>query len=168
MTLYLKTIPFTKTDIKEYLDRCIEFWRAKREAGDVLADSYIDAFQSVRTTIFGEVLPVAGEGQTVVGPVVRKNPHRHKKLDPKILKAVNAEEMAERFLGLEVHVNGSLTGEIVAMGDGKIQGAIVNLPEEVASSKTPPLPPEKLKPDWVFKSLIPTDMPSQSDEGIKG
>jgi hypothetical protein len=55
MTLYLKTIPFTKTDIKEYLDRCIEFWRAKREAGDVLADSYIDAFQSVRTTIFGEV-----------------------------------------------------------------------------------------------------------------
>lgn len=54
----LATIPFKKKEIKGYLDRCISFWRKKREEGDPMALYYIDAFQSVRTTLFGETLPV--------------------------------------------------------------------------------------------------------------
>ncbi len=50
-------IPFTKADIRAYLDRCIQHWRIKRDEGDNLAPCYIDAFQSVRSTIFGEILP---------------------------------------------------------------------------------------------------------------
>jgi len=54
----LKVIPFNKTDIKAYLDRCIRHWRKRRDEGDfVQAPCYIDAFQSVRTTLFDETLP---------------------------------------------------------------------------------------------------------------
>ena len=49
-------IPFTETDIREYLDRSIRYWRKKRDEGNALAPSYIDAFQSVRTTLFGRLL----------------------------------------------------------------------------------------------------------------
>lgn len=42
-------------DIKQYLDNCIEFWRNKRDKEDCkFAKYYIDAFQSVRISIFGK------------------------------------------------------------------------------------------------------------------
>lgn len=55
-------VKFTEKAIKEYLDRNIECWRDKRD--DVkfsresknLAIHYIDAYQSVRVSIFGELL----------------------------------------------------------------------------------------------------------------
>ena len=67
----MATIPFTEEDIKGYLDGCIEHWRTKRDTdpsdtdADVeehlklkeMAPYYIDAFQSVRMTLFGELLP---------------------------------------------------------------------------------------------------------------
>lgn len=40
-------------DMQEYLDRCIMFWRKDKHD---YAKYYIDAFQSIRTSIFGEVL----------------------------------------------------------------------------------------------------------------
>ena len=53
-----KNIPFTKQDIQKYLDKCIIFWREQRKKEHMLfADYYIDAFQSVRKTLFGELLP---------------------------------------------------------------------------------------------------------------
>jgi len=57
------TIPFEKSTIKEYLDRSIRYWRKKRredeydlDTEEKVADYYIDAFQSVRMTLFGELL----------------------------------------------------------------------------------------------------------------
>jgi len=50
------TIQFTQEAIRTYLDRCIEFWRKKKNAGNFIAMSYIDAYQSVRTSLFGETL----------------------------------------------------------------------------------------------------------------
>ncbi len=55
-------IPFTEWNIKTYLDNCIDFWREKKikavavsdKLSTIQAESYIDAFQSVRTSIFGE------------------------------------------------------------------------------------------------------------------
>ncbi len=52
-----ETVPFDKDEIKAYLDRCIVFWRERRQQGDAVAKYYIDTFQSVRTSIFGELLP---------------------------------------------------------------------------------------------------------------
>ena len=57
----VQTIPFTESDIKEYLDRSITHWRWQRdetlleEEGEEAA-CYIDAFQSMRLTLFGEEL----------------------------------------------------------------------------------------------------------------
>lgn len=46
-------------DIKTYLDNCIRFWRRKRDEDKrEYAIFYVDAFQSVRKSIFGELLPV--------------------------------------------------------------------------------------------------------------
>ena len=53
----METIPFTKEDVKEYLDKSITFWRDLRKDGDEIAIYYIDAYQSVRSSIFGELLP---------------------------------------------------------------------------------------------------------------
>ena len=39
----------------EYLDNCIRFWR--KDTRDIAA-SYVDAFQSVRISLFGKLLPV--------------------------------------------------------------------------------------------------------------
>lgn len=54
-----KTVPFNKNDIKSYLDRCIDKWREVRDSEtdsrQLLAVHYIDAFQSVRISIFGEL-----------------------------------------------------------------------------------------------------------------
>ena len=54
-----KLIPLTKIDVKNYLDECIIFWRNKRDASEmdsVMSNYYIDAFQSVRVSLFGELL----------------------------------------------------------------------------------------------------------------
>ncbi|WP_296880202.1 hypothetical protein [Thomasclavelia sp.] len=45
-------------DIKTYLDNCIRIWRRKRDKEkSEIAVYYIDCFQSVRCSIFGECLP---------------------------------------------------------------------------------------------------------------
>ncbi len=49
------TVEFTPEAIKDYLDTCIRFWR-NNEDEDMKA-YYVDAFQSVRVSLFGEVLP---------------------------------------------------------------------------------------------------------------
>ncbi|HEC66692.1 MAG TPA: hypothetical protein ENI23_15555 [bacterium] len=56
------TIDFTKEAIREYLDGCIRYWRDLRDAAEspeqaIQATCYVDAFQSVRTSLFGELLP---------------------------------------------------------------------------------------------------------------
>ena len=56
-----KTVPFSKVEVKEYLDMCIRFWRGKRdEEKSNMAIYYVDAFQSVRISIFGELLKEGG------------------------------------------------------------------------------------------------------------
>lgn len=62
-------VPFTEEAVKAHLDGCIRFWRERidRDAADEdvlrrtlaqsLAQAYLDAFQSVRTSLFGETLP---------------------------------------------------------------------------------------------------------------
>ena len=51
------TINFDEESIKKYLDNCIKFWRKERdEKNSEDAKYYIDAFQSVRISIFGELL----------------------------------------------------------------------------------------------------------------
>lgn len=47
-------IPFTEKDIKAYLDRSISYWYKDKE--NEFAEYYIDAFQSVRKTLFGSDL----------------------------------------------------------------------------------------------------------------
>ena len=48
--------------LKQYLDSCIKYWR-ERKLEDLIDPNpgtcacYIDAFQSVRTSVFGELLP---------------------------------------------------------------------------------------------------------------
>jgi hypothetical protein len=55
----MATIPFTEKDVKEYLDKVITFWRKEHYINHVPhANYYIDAFQSVRVSLFGEKLPV--------------------------------------------------------------------------------------------------------------
>ena len=55
-------VEFTEEAIKEYLDKCIIYWRDKKEDTKLSEESrkmrayYIDAFQSVRVSIFGELL----------------------------------------------------------------------------------------------------------------
>ncbi|KKL99448.1 hypothetical protein LCGC14_1814310 [marine sediment metagenome] len=56
----METIPFIKKDIKDYLDNAIKHWRIKKEnvmegQERLIASCYIDAFQSVRMTLFGEL-----------------------------------------------------------------------------------------------------------------
>ena len=57
------TVPFTVTDVKAYLDRAIRAWRIKRDdhknglEDRGIAVYYIDAYQSIRTSLFGETLP---------------------------------------------------------------------------------------------------------------
>lgn len=53
----IETVPFTQEDVKHYLDACIRVWRVKRKNGDKIAVHYIDAYQSVRVSLFGSLLP---------------------------------------------------------------------------------------------------------------
>lgn len=62
MTYNSNKVPFVEKDVKEYLDRCIANWREKlkteenRPGGNPeMAECYIDAFQSVRVSLFGEL-----------------------------------------------------------------------------------------------------------------
>jgi len=54
------TVPITKKDIKEYLSNCIIYWRAIKESptniNKNIAVYYIDAYQSVYISLFGETL----------------------------------------------------------------------------------------------------------------
>ena len=43
--------------LREYLDDAIEHWRSIRDHNSIKCDMYIDAFQSVRTSMLGETLP---------------------------------------------------------------------------------------------------------------
>jgi hypothetical protein len=52
-------------ETKDYLDRMIRYWRKRFEAAETADDiltarCYIDAFQSVRISVFGELLPPEG------------------------------------------------------------------------------------------------------------
>lgn len=57
-------LPFTKEAILTHLDKCIEYWRKESDSnsnGEKTSLSineircYIDAYQSLRTSIFGEL-----------------------------------------------------------------------------------------------------------------
>lgn len=43
--------------LQEFLDEAIKDWRNKRQLGSLVADSYIDAYQTVREAMLGEILP---------------------------------------------------------------------------------------------------------------
>ncbi len=45
----------TEEEIKDYLDQCIYYWRDPNEEHKYMAKYYIDAFQSIRLFIFGEL-----------------------------------------------------------------------------------------------------------------
>jgi len=56
-------IPFTDNAVMDYLDGAIKAWRIKRDnhannlVDRAMAEHYVDAYQSVRTSLFGETLP---------------------------------------------------------------------------------------------------------------
>lgn len=62
--------------IKGYLDNAIMMWRRKRDEvppdvttlESVMADYYIDAFQSIRTSLFGTILNPDGEEVVHISP----------------------------------------------------------------------------------------------------
>lgn len=51
-----KITDFEKDAVKDYLDTNIRYWRAEREYSIDPAKYYIDAYQSVRMSLFGELL----------------------------------------------------------------------------------------------------------------
>lgn len=57
------TVEFTEEAVKEYLDRNIRHWRASRDGSSEMYDAqialhYIDAYQTIRLALFGEMLPL--------------------------------------------------------------------------------------------------------------
>lgn len=50
------TVPFTEEGVKKYLDKVITYWRMCDATPEMRRD-YIDAYQRVRVTLFGEELP---------------------------------------------------------------------------------------------------------------
>lgn len=60
----MATVLFTEKDVKDYIDTCIRLWRRKYrdsifdEDERLVAACYVDAYQSVRTSLFGETLPI--------------------------------------------------------------------------------------------------------------
>ena len=74
MAKHTGLVDFTPDAVKEYLDSAIRTWRRKRdgsiqpEALKIMAGHYIDAFQSVRVSMFGELLEGDGyEDETRFG-----------------------------------------------------------------------------------------------------
>lgn len=64
----MSTVQFTEKDVKAYLDECVVFWRKKRDNPLIkeqsrirMAEHYVDAFQSVRMSLFGELLSIKEE-----------------------------------------------------------------------------------------------------------
>jgi hypothetical protein len=57
----LHTVPFDVDSVKAFLDTAITRWRKLRESNDQfmanISPYYIDAYQSIRTSLFGETLP---------------------------------------------------------------------------------------------------------------
>lgn len=59
------TVEFTEEAVKAYIDHAIGYWRGRRDEADRRRDvdtsrmssCYVDAFQSMRTSLFGETLP---------------------------------------------------------------------------------------------------------------
>lgn len=49
-----KTVPFRKKKVINYLDKCIKYWRKSKEKYSIY---YVDAFQSVRSSLIGKLLP---------------------------------------------------------------------------------------------------------------
>jgi hypothetical protein len=49
-------VAFTEDAVKEYLDMCITRWRVNPQHS--MREHYVNAFQSVRVSLFGELLPV--------------------------------------------------------------------------------------------------------------
>lgn len=54
-------VPFVEDEVKEYLDNAIRSWREilndRGHPNNEIAVFYCDAFQSVRVSLFGELLP---------------------------------------------------------------------------------------------------------------
>jgi hypothetical protein len=64
-----QTITFTKKAVREYLDKSIIYWWARRdssrsEVDTEISTNYVDAFQSVRNSLFGELLPLKQKTKT--------------------------------------------------------------------------------------------------------
>lgn len=58
-----ETIPFEQRAVLGYLDAAVREWRMRRDrassvAEEDMAAAHIDAFQSVRSSLFGERLPL--------------------------------------------------------------------------------------------------------------
>ena len=58
----MSTVPINSTSIKKYLDKCIIYSRkqlknSKTKKDKLMAKCYIDAYQSVRVSLFGKLLP---------------------------------------------------------------------------------------------------------------
>ena len=61
----MSQIPFDEDNVKQYLDSAIKLWRInlqnakefKNTEEELVASCYIDAYQSMRISIFGELLP---------------------------------------------------------------------------------------------------------------
>jgi len=58
-----QAVEFTEKAVQEYLDEAIRLARKQREAGRPEAVYYVDAFQSVRISLLGELLPEEKEEQ---------------------------------------------------------------------------------------------------------
>ena len=61
------SVEFTKEAVTEYLDGCILHWRDRRDTAGTTEDRnmaacYVDAFQSVRSSLIGEELSVPDNG----------------------------------------------------------------------------------------------------------
>ena len=55
-----EVVEFTEKAIKAYLDDAIGFFREQKKQGDETAVFYIDAYQSVRASLFDELLGMGG------------------------------------------------------------------------------------------------------------
>lgn len=63
----MDVIVFDKKNVLEHIDNCIDYWRCRKEAvtfkknesvTEVMCNCYIDAYQSMRTSLFGELKPL--------------------------------------------------------------------------------------------------------------
>lgn len=74
-------VPWSRGNVRDHLDRCIRFWRIRKiradaggdEAGYTMAIHYVDAYQSVRSSLFGEVLPPEGAKPSAVAEMVNSH-----------------------------------------------------------------------------------------------